>query len=103
MKRHFLFSSLLVSLLIAILQIANNFQCFLIINHKMLKCYIVVPADIMVLQVSQQVAKPLYDAKVQPTTLIPKQIGNTYTASLYSALASLIHSKHTKLVIVLCS
>ncbi|XP_031284154.1 hydroxymethylglutaryl-CoA synthase [Pistacia vera] len=48
-------------------------------------------------KVSQQVAKPLYDAKVQPTTLIPKQIGNTYTASLYSALASLIHNKHTEL------
>ncbi|XP_044484013.1 hydroxymethylglutaryl-CoA synthase [Mangifera indica] len=48
-------------------------------------------------KVSQQAAKPLYDAKVQPTTLIPKQIGNTYTASLYSALASLINSKHTEL------
>ncbi|MBA0718688.1 hypothetical protein Golax_006420, partial [Gossypium laxum] len=34
---------------------------------------------------SQQVSKPLYDAKVQPTTLIPKQVGNMYTASLYAA------------------
>ncbi|GAB4834325.1 hypothetical protein Ancab_032578 [Ancistrocladus abbreviatus] len=46
---------------------------------------------------SQQVAKPLYDVKVQPTTLIPKQIGNTYTASLYTSLASLIHNKHSTL------
>ena len=28
------------------------------------------------LQASQLVAKPLYDAKVQPTTLLPKQMGN---------------------------
>ncbi|KAL5727756.1 hydroxymethylglutaryl-CoA synthase [Ranunculus cassubicifolius] len=46
---------------------------------------------------SQQVAKQLYDAKVQPTTLIPKQLGNMYTASLYAAFASLIHNKHTTL------
>ncbi|KDP25525.1 hypothetical protein JCGZ_20681 [Jatropha curcas] len=48
-------------------------------------------------KVSQQVAKPLYDAKVQPTTLIPKQVGNMYTASLYAAFASLLHNKHTEL------
>ncbi|XP_027360174.1 hydroxymethylglutaryl-CoA synthase-like [Abrus precatorius] len=47
---------------------------------------------------SQQVAKPLYDAKVQPTTLIPKQVGNMYTASLYAAFASLLHNKHSTLV-----
>ncbi|WVZ10579.1 hypothetical protein V8G54_015109 [Vigna mungo] len=47
---------------------------------------------------SQQVAKPLYDEKVQPTTLIPKQVGNMYTASLYAAFASLIHNKHSTLV-----
>ncbi|XP_022759656.1 hydroxymethylglutaryl-CoA synthase-like [Durio zibethinus] len=46
---------------------------------------------------SQQVSKPLYDAKVLPTTLIPKQIGNMYTASLYAAFASLIHNKHSEL------
>nr|AEC13715.1 hydroxymethylglutaryl-CoA synthase [Catharanthus roseus] len=46
---------------------------------------------------SQQVAKPLYDEKVQPTTLIPKQVGNMYTASLYAAFASLIHNKHSTL------
>nr|AFK49362.1 unknown [Lotus japonicus] len=41
--------------------------------------------------------KPLYDEKVQPTTLIPKQVGNMYTASLYAAFASLIHNKHSTL------
>ncbi|KAK4726359.1 hypothetical protein R3W88_031276 [Solanum pinnatisectum] len=46
---------------------------------------------------SQQVAKPLYDEKVQPTTLIPKQVGNMYTASLYAAFASLLHNKHNTL------
>jgi 3-hydroxy-3-methylglutaryl CoA synthase len=51
-------------------------------------------------QVSQQVAKPLFEAKVQPTTLIPKQVGNMYTASLYAAFASLLHNKNSELVIV---
>ncbi|PIA49713.1 hypothetical protein AQUCO_01300458v1 [Aquilegia coerulea] len=46
---------------------------------------------------SQQVAKQLYDAKVQPTTFVPKQVGNMYTASLYAAFASLIHNKHSEL------
>ncbi|PSR91525.1 Hydroxymethylglutaryl-CoA synthase [Actinidia chinensis var. chinensis] len=46
---------------------------------------------------TQQVAKPLYDAKVQPATLVPKQIGNMYTASLYAAFVSLIHNKHASL------
>nr|ANW07497.1 hydroxymethylglutaryl-CoA synthase [Isodon rubescens] len=46
---------------------------------------------------SQQVAKPFYDAKVQPSTLIPKQVGNMYTASLYAAFASLIHNKGSSL------
>ncbi|KAH9616923.1 hypothetical protein KSS87_015237 [Heliosperma pusillum] len=48
-------------------------------------------------KVSQQIAKPLYDKMIQPTTLIPKQIGNTYTASLYSAFVSLLHNKNTTL------
>ncbi|KAB5573633.1 hypothetical protein DKX38_000827 [Salix brachista] len=48
-------------------------------------------------KVSQQVAKPLFDAKVQPTTLIPKQVGNMYTASLYAAFASLLHNKNSEL------
>ncbi|CAL5328024.1 unnamed protein product [Camellia sinensis] len=46
---------------------------------------------------TQQVAKALYDAKVQLTTLEPKQVGNMYTASLYAAFASLIHKKHSSL------
>ncbi|CAN1332819.1 Hydroxymethylglutaryl-CoA synthase [Linum perenne] len=48
-------------------------------------------------QVAQQVAKPLYDTKVQPTTLIPKQVGNMYTASIYAAFASLLHNKNSEL------
>ncbi|KAF5478347.1 hypothetical protein F2P56_004912 [Juglans regia] len=48
-------------------------------------------------KVTQQLAKSLYDAKVQPTTLVPKQVGNMYTASLYAAFASLIHNKHNTL------
>lgn len=46
---------------------------------------------------SQQVAKPLYDAKVQPSTLLPKQVGNMYTASLYAAFVSVLHNKHSEL------
>ncbi|KAG4939733.1 hypothetical protein JHK86_045874 [Glycine max] len=47
---------------------------------------------------NQQAAKHLYDAKVQPSTLIPKQVGNMYTASLYAAFASLLHNKNSSLV-----
>ncbi|XP_052210281.1 hydroxymethylglutaryl-CoA synthase [Diospyros lotus] len=47
---------------------------------------------------TQQVAKPFYDAKVQPGTLLPKQVGNMYTASLYAAFASLIHNRDSSLV-----
>ncbi|KAK1306851.1 Hydroxymethylglutaryl-CoA synthase [Acorus calamus] len=46
---------------------------------------------------SQQVAKRLYDAKVQPSILLPKQVGNMYTASIYAAFASVIHNKHSTL------
>ncbi|KAG1360667.1 hydroxymethylglutaryl-CoA synthase [Cocos nucifera] len=46
---------------------------------------------------SQQVAKHLYDKKVQPSTLLPKQIGNMYTASIYAAFASVLHNKHSTL------
>lgn len=49
-------------------------------------------------QASQQVAKNLYESKVQATTLIPKQVGNMYTASLYAALASVIHNRYETLV-----
>ncbi|XP_020262120.1 hydroxymethylglutaryl-CoA synthase-like [Asparagus officinalis] len=47
---------------------------------------------------SQKVAKNLYDEKVQPTTLVPKQVGNMYTASLYAAFVSVLHNKHSTLV-----
>nr|APU50919.1 hydroxymethylglutaryl-CoA synthase [Fritillaria cirrhosa] len=46
---------------------------------------------------SQQVAKKLFDTKVQPSTLLPKQVGNMYTASLYAALASVFHNKSSTL------
>ncbi|KAH0463019.1 hypothetical protein IEQ34_007601 [Dendrobium chrysotoxum] len=46
---------------------------------------------------AQQVSKHFYDEKVQPSTLMPKQVGNMYTASLYAALASVIHNKHDTL------
>uniref|UniRef100_A0A7N0RDE9 Hydroxymethylglutaryl-CoA synthase n=1 Tax=Kalanchoe fedtschenkoi TaxID=63787 RepID=A0A7N0RDE9_KALFE len=46
---------------------------------------------------AQQVSKPFYDAKVQPGTLIPKQVGNMYTASLYAAFASVLHNKCSSL------
>ncbi|KAJ0967068.1 hypothetical protein J5N97_023985 [Dioscorea zingiberensis] len=46
---------------------------------------------------SQQVAKHLYDTKVQPSTLVPKQVGNMYTASLYAAFVSVLHNKHSTL------
>ncbi|KAK9142283.1 hypothetical protein Syun_011683 [Stephania yunnanensis] len=48
-------------------------------------------------KMSQQVAKRSYNEKVQPTTLLSKQVGNMYTASLYAAFASLIHEKHSAL------
>ncbi|CAJ1952606.1 unnamed protein product [Sphenostylis stenocarpa] len=47
---------------------------------------------------NQQAARHVYNAKVQPSTLIPKQVGNMYTASLYAAFASLLHNKNTSLV-----
>ncbi|XP_068649889.1 hydroxymethylglutaryl-CoA synthase-like [Aristolochia californica] len=46
---------------------------------------------------SQQLAKQLYDEKVQPSTLLPKQVGNMYTASLYAAFASVLYSKNSTL------
>ncbi|CAL9165092.1 unnamed protein product [Musa hybrid cultivar] len=49
-------------------------------------------------KVSQQVSKPLYDVKIQPSTLLPKQIGNMYTASIYAAFASVIHNKYSTLM-----
>ncbi|KAA8539863.1 hypothetical protein F0562_026555 [Nyssa sinensis] len=48
-------------------------------------------------KVTQQVAKHVYDEKVLPTTLIPKQVGNMYTASPDAAFASLLYNKHSSL------
>ncbi|KAI7752842.1 hypothetical protein M8C21_000125, partial [Ambrosia artemisiifolia] len=48
-------------------------------------------------ETSQQVAESEYDKKVQPRTLVPKQLGNMYTTSLYAAFASLIHNKTSSL------
>lgn len=37
-------------------------------------------------------ARPMYDEKVAPSTLLPKELGNSYTASCYTGLMSLIDS-----------
>ncbi|XP_024374898.1 hydroxymethylglutaryl-CoA synthase [Physcomitrium patens] len=48
-------------------------------------------------KVSQQVAKKQYDVKVAPTTMLPKELGNMYCASLYAGLATLVHNKSSSL------
>jgi len=45
-----------------------------------------------------QLAKPLYNAKVQPSTLLPAELGNTYCASVYSGIISLIEAKGNELL-----
>ena len=50
------------------------------------------------MQVSQQVSKKQYDEKVGPTTMLPKELGNMYCASLYAGLATLVHNKSSSLV-----
>ncbi|RYR06789.1 hypothetical protein Ahy_B05g074107 isoform A [Arachis hypogaea] len=47
---------------------------------------------------NQQASKKIYDTKVQPSTLIPKEVGNMYTASLYAAFASLLHNENSSLI-----
>lgn len=44
-------------------------------------------------KISQQVGKRFYNEIVGPTTLLPKQVGNMYCASLYGGLVSLLHQK----------
>lgn len=39
-------------------------------------------------------AKPMYESKVAPSTLLPRELGNSYTASAYTGLLSLIDSWH---------
>ncbi|KAJ1493811.1 hydroxymethylglutaryl-coenzyme A synthase C terminal-domain-containing protein, partial [Baffinella frigidus] len=41
-----------------------------------------------------ELAKTMYQSKVEPSTLLPMQLGNSYTASMYTGLASLIHAWH---------
>jgi len=37
-------------------------------------------------------ARPLYDSMVAPGTLLPRELGNSYTAACYTGLASLVHA-----------
>jgi len=39
-----------------------------------------------------------YQRKVMPTALLPQQLGNMYTASLYAGLLSLLYSTNEQLV-----
>ena len=39
-------------------------------------------------------AKPMYESKVAPSTLLPRELGNSYTASAYTGLLSLIDAWH---------
>lgn len=45
-----------------------------------------------------KLSKPLYDEKVGPGTILPKELGNTYCASLYCGLVSLISFAKSDLV-----
>mmetsp|Transcript_21931 Transcript_21931/g.53994 ORF Transcript_21931/g.53994 Transcript_21931/m.53994 type:complete len:527 (+) Transcript_21931:86-1666(+) len=41
-----------------------------------------------------ELARPMYASKVEPTVLLPQELGNSYTASMYTGLLSLIHNWH---------
>uniref|UniRef100_A0A7S0DYV6 Hydroxymethylglutaryl-CoA synthase n=1 Tax=Hanusia phi TaxID=3032 RepID=A0A7S0DYV6_9CRYP len=41
-----------------------------------------------------ELARPMYAAKVEPSVLLPQELGNSYTASMYTGLLSLIHNWH---------
>jgi len=43
-----------------------------------------------------ELTKGDYSAKVEPSSLLPKQLGNTYTGSLYAGLLSLVSQKTDK-------
>jgi len=47
-------------------------------------------------QVFQDLSKDLYSKQVEPSLLLPKTLGNSYTASLYTSLLSLIAQKEDK-------
>jgi len=40
----------------------------------------------------RKLADPLYTAKTVPSTVVPTNVGNSYTASVYSSLLSLLSS-----------
>jgi hydroxymethylglutaryl-CoA synthase len=40
------------------------------------------------------ISTPFYHQKVESAILLPKQLGNTYTASMYMGLLSLLSQKH---------
>eukprot|EP00286_Rhodomonas_abbreviata_P009951 CAMPEP_0181317862 /NCGR_PEP_ID=MMETSP1101-20121128/16696_1 /TAXON_ID=46948 /ORGANISM="Rhodomonas abbreviata, Strain Caron Lab Isolate" /LENGTH=522 /DNA_ID=CAMNT_0023425287 /DNA_START=31 /DNA_END=1596 /DNA_ORIENTATION=- len=42
-----------------------------------------------------ELARPMYSSKVQPSVMLPQELGNSYTASMYTGLLSLIHSWHS--------
>lgn len=42
-----------------------------------------------------ELARPMYDSKVAPSTLLPRELGNSYTAAAYTGLLSLIDSWHS--------
>jgi len=44
-----------------------------------------------------KLAKPVYKEKVQPTVLLPQELGNSYCAAVYSGLLSLIDAKADEL------
>jgi len=44
------------------------------------------------------ISKPEYPAKVEPSLTLPKQLGNSYTASLYTSLLSLVANKKDELL-----
>jgi len=49
-----------------------------------------------------QIAKPMFDAKVEPSCLLSRNCGNGYTSSLYLAIASLIDSSDMQNKRVMC-
>ena len=41
-----------------------------------------------------ELAKPMYKTKVEPSVFLPQELGNSYTASMYTGLLSLLHAWH---------
>jgi 3-hydroxy-3-methylglutaryl CoA synthase len=53
-------------------------------------------------QASVTASRQEYNDKVAPSTLFPRELGNLYTGSLYSGLASLIYNSHQALAVCQC-